>query len=88
MSDRYQLVKPSDVLLWLFDWDTDYIADTGLTISSRQWAITPEATLASATAASVKVSGLILGSVYVLTESATFSNGETKQQSITLRCEE
>lgn len=88
MSDRYQLVNDEDATNWTFDWST-YLGDSGVTISARAWSISPSAgvTLGGPTSETVNVSGLRAGHVYSLTERVTLSNGESKEQHLTLRCE-
>lgn len=88
MSERYQLVRDSDVLNFTFDWSTFYLP-SGETIVSRQWSISPAlATFDNTTSATVHVGGFIGGRVYRLQEVVEISNGETAEQHIDLRCEQ
>lgn len=89
----YRLVDPDSVLDWQHDW-TDSLAQ-GVSISSRQWSITPSngtspetPTLSGSTTATVTVSGLQAGKVYRLTEHIVTTNGLEDERTIVLRCDQ
>lgn len=87
MSERYQLIRDQDELNFAFDWSTYYLP-SGITISSRQWSVTPAiSTFSNDTTATVHCAGFVAGRVYILQERVTLSNGEKVEQHITLRCE-
>ena len=82
----YTLQDPSSTLNWAHDW-SNWLA-VGDSIASRQWTITPTATLQDATTASVKVDGLTVGQEYRLTEAITTANGLQAERTIIIRAEQ
>lgn len=86
---RYRLQDPADTLDWANDW-TNFLA-AGDTISAHQWTIEPEESptlLTNPTSASVLVSGLTKGVVYILSDEITTANGIIAERSVTIRCEQ
>ncbi len=86
---RFQTQDPGDKQDWSNDW-TDYLVG-GDTIASRLWTISPDASpslLSNETTASVLVDGLVLGTIYRLSEKITTVAGIEGERSITIRCEE
>ena len=86
---RFVLQDPSSDLSYSNDW-TDFLA-AGESISSRAWAIAPDASptlLSNARSATVRVAGLTAGVVYQLSEKITTSSNNDAERSITISCEE
>lgn len=85
----YRLQSPDDIEKWARDWEDEYL-DVGETIASRQWTIDPDDSptlLANATSATVTVSGLAAGTVYLVCEEIVTSNGRTAKRCFTIRAE-
>lgn len=76
---------PLAVLNYSFDWEEEWLA-VGETIASRQWTITPAATLAGDTTATCFVSGLVEGTTYYLTEHIVTNGNVQDERTVIILC--